>query len=154
MAVTPELFLTNCHVIEEAREIYLGNDRKFAEAQLVAADWQSDMCILSARGLDPDPVTAFRRYDSLTVGERVISVGTPSGFHNTLGEGIVSGMRTHEGLRYVQTTAPVSPGSSGGALFDADGRLIGVTTFVVEGGGLLNFAITAEEFLSVANKLR
>ena len=65
---------------------------------------------------------------------------------NTLGEGIVSGLRKRRDVDLVQTTAPISPGSSGGGLFDASGNLIGITTFLLRDGQNLNFAIAADTF--------
>jgi S1-C subfamily serine protease len=72
--------------------------------------------------------------------------GAPSGLELTLGEGIASGSRGRTGERYVQTSAPLSPDSSGGGLFDARGTLIGITTFLIREGQSLNFAIAAEEY--------
>jgi Trypsin-like peptidase domain len=57
---------------------------------------------------------------------------------------LVSGLRTFEGVRLIQTTAPISHGSSGGGLFDAQGKLIGITTFMFKDGQNLNFAIPSE----------
>jgi hypothetical protein len=56
----------------------------------------------------------------------------------------VSSLRDTEDGRVIQTTAPVSPGSSGGGLFNADGRLIGIVTFQYRGGQNLNFAVPAD----------
>ena len=64
----------------------------------------------------------------------------------SLGEGIISGLRPSKKWRLVQTTAPISPGSSGDGLFDHSGNLIGVTTFVLQGAQAINFAIAAEDF--------
>jgi S1-C subfamily serine protease len=92
------------------------------------------------------PVQGIRQFSSLKVGERVYSVGAPSGLERTLGEGIISGLRSSKKDRFVQTTAPISPGSSGGGLFDSSGNLIGVTTFLVKEAQSINFAIAAEDF--------
>lgn len=59
---------------------------------------------------------------------------------------IVSSKRTVDGGRLVQTTAPISPGSSGGGLFDAQANLLGITTFMLKQSQNLNFAIAAEEY--------
>jgi len=59
---------------------------------------------------------------------------------------LISGLRQLEGIRYVQTTAQVSGGSSGGALVDSKGALVGITTFLLKEGQNLNFAIAAEEY--------
>jgi len=62
----------------------------------------------------------------------------------TLSEGIISGLREYEGGHVLQTSAAISPGSSGGGLFDAQGRLVGITTFFLSKGQNLNFALPAE----------
>jgi tetratricopeptide (TPR) repeat protein len=62
----------------------------------------------------------------------------------SLSEGLVSALRKFEGVSFIQTTAPISHGSSGGGLFDEQGRLIGITTFTVKDGQNLNFAIPTD----------
>jgi serine protease Do len=74
------------------------------------------------------------------------TIGNPSGLTSTLSEGIISGLRTQRGVRYVQTSAPISPGSSGGGLFDERGNLLGITSFKIEDAENLNFAIAAEDY--------
>ena len=81
---------------------------------------------------------------SLKIGSRVYTVGTPRGLQLTLSDGIISSLRPVSGGQYLQITAPISPGSSGGGLLDEDGRLIGLTTFYVAQGQQLNFAIPVE----------
>ncbi len=80
------------------------------------------------------------------MGDPVYTVGAPSGLDRTLGDGLISGLRSGEGRHYIQTTAPISPGSSGGGLFDENGNLIGITTLYIEEGQALNFAIAAEDY--------
>ena len=92
------------------------------------------------------PAGAVRRFRDLSVGERVYTIGNPSGLSKTLGEGLISGLRVRNDIRYVQTTAQISPGSSGGALVDSKGALVGITTFLLKDAQNLNFAIAAEDF--------
>jgi S1-C subfamily serine protease len=66
------------------------------------------------------------------------------GLENTLSTGIVSGIRKGERVTLLQTTAPISHGSSGGGLFDADGNLIGVTTLQYNNAQALNFAVSVD----------
>lgn len=61
----------------------------------------------------------------------------------------MSGFREYKGTDYIQTTAPISKGSSGGGLFDAQGRLVGITTMYLKDGQALNFAVPAELIASV-----
>ena len=65
-----------------------------------------------------------------------------------MADGIVSGLRALNGRNLVQTSAPISPGSLGGGLFDARGNLVGITTFLLRDAQNLNFAIFADALLS------
>ena len=120
--------------------------------KLKASDPAKDRCLLEVADAKLVPVAGVRPYVDLKVGESVYTLGTPSGLDLTLGNGILSALREDEGMRYVQTTAPISPGSSGGGLFDARGNLVGITTLVFVGkerlNQSLNFAIAAEMFWS------
>ena len=92
------------------------------------------------------------------VGARAFAIGTPAGYTNTLSEGLVSGLREQDNRSVVQTTAPISSGSSGGPLLDARGRVLGVNTFVrVERTGdriieNLNFAVSSDEVHAILAK--
>jgi predicted RNA-binding protein YlqC (UPF0109 family) len=90
------------------------------------------------------PPVQMRKYPSLSVGERVYAIGAPEGFDLTLSEGLISGLRRLGNTNVIQTTAPISHGSSGGGLFDSEGRLIGITTYFMQEGQSLNFAIAAD----------
>jgi len=145
VAISESLVLTNCHVIEDAKAIVLVSADTHYPATLRATGKVEDSCVLEV-GVGLSPISALRRYKSLKIGETVYSIGSPVGLSNTLGEGIVSGLRIHEATHYVQTSAPISSGSSGGGLFDAAGNLVGITTFHLKNTQNLNFAISAEEF--------
>jgi len=77
------------------------------------------------------------------VGEAVVAIGNPLSLDSTVSNGIVSGVRTieDEGGKFLQVTAPISPGSSGGPLFNMAGEVIGVTAMYLKDGENLNFAI-------------
>jgi hypothetical protein len=79
----------------------------------------------------------------LRVGQRVYAIGAPEGLELTLTEGLISSLRDFEGSQYIQTSAAISQGSSGGGLFDTEGRLIGITAFFIAEGQNLNFALPA-----------
>jgi len=114
--------------------------------KLKFADQNTDRCFLEIREGRLSPISGIKPFTSLEVGEKVYTMGSPSGLVNTLGEGIVSGLRQEDNINYVQTTAPISPGSSGGGLFDAKGNLVGITTFLLKNTQNLNFAISADAF--------
>jgi len=146
IAINKNMLLTNYHVIDKSPYVFIKHGEQFAEAVIYAGDKQSDRCILIVKSVELTPVKGFTKYNQLSIGDPVYSVGSPQGLENSLGQGIVSGKREVEGQKIIQTTANVSPGSSGGGLFDSYGNLIGITTFKVIDSEGLNFAIPIEDF--------
>lgn len=148
VAIGERELLTNCHVVENATAVTLEREGIRFPATLVSANAKADRCVLKT-GDTVAPLPKWvrvRPYADVKVGERVFSIGAPHGLELSLAEGIVSSKRVEGKGRVFQTSAPISPGSSGGGLFDAQGNLIGITTFMIEGGQNLNFAIAAEEY--------
>jgi len=146
VAVTDQTLITNCHVVENANFIAILQESSVSEAELVKANRDTDRCVLHVSSATLHPVPGVRPFNDLAVGERVYSIGSPSGLEQTLGEGLISGLRDHDGVKFIQTSAPISAGSSGGGLFDVHGNLVGVTTFMLKEAQALNFAIAAEEY--------
>jgi hypothetical protein len=101
-----------------------------------------DIAVLKASGSD-FPTVALGDSDKVQVGEEVVSIGSPLSLEATVSNGIISSIRElkDENQRLFQTTAPISPGSSGGALLNMGGELIGITTAEMVGGQNLNFAV-------------
>lgn len=152
VAVSPSLLATNCHVLEGAAKIVVKQKDATYSAVLAQSDPIGDRCVLEVTPATLTPIAGVRDYADLKVGEPLFTLGNPSGLDLSLAGGMLSGLRSDEGQRYVQTTAPISPGSSGGGLFDAQGNLVGITTMVLIGkenhNQALNFAIAAEMFWS------
>jgi S1-C subfamily serine protease len=147
VAVSEHLLLTNCHVVDGRPLIKLMQDQSVDDAVLVAADPKADRCVIKASTLKLVPVAGVSPFDSLAVGERAFAIGAPRSLERTLSEGLVSGLRHQPGRNLVQTSAAVSPGSSGGGLFDERGNLIGITTLgSMAGAQNLNFAIAAADY--------
>ncbi len=134
---------TNCHVIENARKVAVRYQQEQYPAEKQYTDWERDICTVKASGLEAQPVTVGST-QGLTVGSRIYAIGAPRGLELTLSEGIISSIRPVRGGQYLQITAPISPGSSGGGLFDSQGRLLGLTSFYVDDGQNLNFALPVE----------
>lgn len=106
----------------------------------------TDRCYLQTEKIKVSPVRGVRSYNDLVVGERVYTIGAAAGLENTLGEGLISRLRSNREIRLIQTSAPISQGSSGGGLFDGRGNLLGITTLTLRESQNLNFAIAAEDF--------
>lgn len=144
VVIEPGVVATNCHVLAGGEAYAVVHGKRRMPARLRHADWDRDVCSLSAEGLSA-PAAPLGSTRELKVGQKVYAVGAPQGLELTLSEGILSSLRDiGAGSPYLQITAPISPGSSGGGLFDEEGRLIGLTTFYLAEGQQLNFAVPVE----------
>lgn len=133
---------TNCHVVKNGASFQVGGGTAFVSATLWGGDESKDICLLYAEGPIAKPAR-LRSAESLKVGEPVYAIGAPEGLELSLSNGIVSQLRGGP-PPLIQTTAAISHGSSGGGLFDGEGRLVGFTTMYIAGGQNLNFAMPAE----------
>lgn len=137
------VIVTNLHVVEGASSITitLADGDAYDDVNVINVDRRRDLAILKIQGTR-FPSVEFGDSDTLSVGQPVFALGAPQGLALTISEGIVSSRRdSGSGFQVIQTTAAMSPGSSGGGLFDDAGRLVGITTFKLEAGESLNFAI-------------
>ena len=143
VVLASNVIATNCHVIEDASKVRVVHQRKEYAATLRHSDWERDVCSLTVTNIKALPVS-IGSTSGLKIGARVYAIGAPKGLELTLSEGIISSLRQVEGGHYLQISAPISPGSSGGGLFDEEGRLIGLPTFYLAEGQQLNFAVPVE----------
>jgi S1-C subfamily serine protease len=139
----PGEVVTNCHVLRKASSIQIKSGNATYEAKLRYPDVSRDLCQLEVKELNA-PAVEIASLSEVRVGQKVYALGNPRGLERTFSDGLVSALRTAKDEPMIQTTAPVSPGSSGGGLFDARGRLIGITTLAMREAQNLNFAVPAE----------
>jgi serine protease Do len=142
VVIAPGQLITNCHVIEKAKRVTVRQAENRHEATLRFIDVERDLCQLQTTTMRA-PGVVIGNSDKIVVGDQAYTLGNPQGLSLTLAEGLISALRNNsEGkLMAIQTTAAISQGSSGGGLFDAQGRLVGITTWQVRNGQNLNFAI-------------
>lgn len=143
VVVASGLVVTNCHVVQEAAAIRVRSGDKEFKSSVMLWDAQRDLCRLEVPGLAATSVK-IRGYRDVQAGESAYAVGNPLGFGLSVSAGIVSAVGRIKGEPQILTSAPISPGSSGGGLFDAQGRLIGVTTRLFSGAQNLNVALPAD----------
>jgi hypothetical protein len=138
---------TNLHVVAGAEQILLATSggKRLKISAIAGLDPTHDLALL-AFSADASPTPLQLRKDAPPVaGDPVIAIGTPQGLALSASTGIVSAVREFgPKLTLVQTTAPISPGSSGGPLLDENGRVIGVTTLIAKTGQNLNFAVPVQ----------
>lgn len=149
----PGTVITNCHVARSGARLRVLQGAQSFDASVELADESHDLCRLSVPGLDA-PGAVLGRAGNLRVGQKVYAIGSPRGLDLTLSDGLVSSLRqTPEGA-LIQTSAPISPGSSGGGLFTEDGQLVGIVTFQVRDGQNLNFALPVDWILRMSSSDR
>lgn len=156
--------ITNDHIFSSVTDpaIYvMTRDQKTLPAKFVAGDSRRDIAILKVDdNADLTPAT-FGYSKELYVGQQVVAIGHASGMEFTVSSGIVSALnrrvKDSEGYssKFVQTTAPISGGSSGGALVNMNGQVIGITSskLVSETSEGICFAIPADEALATVQDL-
>lgn len=145
-----KLVATNCHVLKGKEAFMVIHGGEVYPAKIYSGRFHSDACLIDLLdGQFNDYVSGSQRkhFSELKVGEEIIAIGSPSGLENTLSVGIISGLRTiSKDSSLIQITAAISPGSSGGGLFDIYGNLVGITTSTLRDTQSINFAIPIENF--------
>lgn len=155
------LVVTNAHVVNNFEEfkVHLEDGRVF-EAKLVGADPQTDVALIQLEGAKNLPVATLGSSDSMSVGDWVIAVGTPLGLEQSVTRGIVSakgrgslGLYADGYADFLQTDAAISPGNSGGPLFNLAGEVVGMNTAVSGMGQNLGFAVPVDQIKQVLRPL-
>jgi len=154
--------LTNFHVIENAREIWVTmHDRKKYRATIVGTDQAHDLAVVQIKAPDLRPMT-LGDSTNLQVGQKVYAIGNPFGLAGTLTRGIVSSIRQvqePDGMvidEAIQTDAAINPGNSGGPLLNWHGEVIGINTMIASNVGQsagIGFAIPINTAKAVLNDL-
>ena len=139
--------VTNYHVVKGGVSFEVGQGKQTFPATINAYDEDKDICLLTVNGIKAIPVQ-IRKAANLKVGDPVYAVGAPPGVQLYLSKGVVGKLRG-EPPPIIQSTAPIFPGSSGGGLFDAEGRLVGLTTAKLKDGQNHYIAVPAEWIIEI-----
>jgi serine protease Do len=163
--------VTNNHVVEGASELNVAfADGTTAPAELVGRDPRTELAVIRV-DRDGLPAATFNEDEDLVVGQLAVAIGSPSGFESTVTAGVISGIGREFPVEFtggdttaasaltdlIQTDAAISPGSSGGALVDRAGEVIGINVAYLppaETGAVnIGFAIPSDTAISVADQL-
>lgn len=130
--VNPEgLLVTNYHVIEKAKGVIFGrlpSGAIYKYTKTIGSSKKYDLAILQFDAHEV-PYVKVDYSKRIKAGDKVFAIGSPVGLENTVSDGIISNPnRISDGMELIQFTAPISPGSSGGGLFDRFGKVIGITS--------------------------
>lgn len=147
-----DLIATAFHVVDKAETITIkDSDGNTYEAKALAWNKKADTAIIGLKKHSKRPYFSRRDFAKVVVGETIFTIGNTLGaFSDTISEGIVSGKREDEGIHYVQITAPVSHGNSGGPVIDDHGHAVGFVDASITEGQNVNLAVSADEVEKLA----
>jgi len=147
--------VTNFHVLESAYDasVEFINGELYQEVFLMEGYPSKDIAILHIEAKEDFAPVILGNSDDLEVGEQILAIGNPYGWENTVSDGLISGKREIDGFNLLQITVPISPGSSGGPVFNMKGEVVGITTIASQWGAQnLNFAIPINTLKSLIKK--
>lgn len=169
--------VTNYHVIEGADALKVTIEGEEYDADIIGSDPSSDIAVIKAKNASGLTAMELGDSDDLTVGEWVMSIGSPFGLEQSVATGIVSATNrsqimdnSSDSYQYgqqqsntttvytnmIQTDAAINPGNSGGALVDKDGKLIGINTLITSYSGNysgVGFAIPVNYAVNLAQQI-
>lgn len=135
--------LTNNHVAKDGAffSVRIEDDNEiYTTDEVIKYNHQFDLAIIRInRKLKP--LRIYNGRDKLVRGQRVVAIGSPLGLFNSVSDGIISGFRNINYVDMIQFTAPISHGSSGGAVLNMNGEVIGISTAGIDSGQNINLAV-------------
>lgn len=145
--------LTNNHVLSEGSfyTVRIENDDNcYRSDQIIKYNQLLDLAVIRIdRELVPLPI--YNGQQKLVRGQKVVAIGSPLGLFNSVSDGIIAGFRVLDDVDMIQFTAPTSPGSSGGAVLNMFGEVIGISTAGARDAQAINWAV-GYEFINLFTK--
>ena len=125
---------TSLHVLDGASEVVIesASGEEFHDFGVVDFDHETDLLLIKINA-ENLPRAELGDSGRVRVGEEVFAIGAPRSLDQSVSKGIISAIRTLDGKDLLQVDAAMSPGSSGGGLFNQTGQLIGISTSVIPG---------------------
>ncbi len=153
------VIVTNYHVIRGAvsANVHLKNGDIYDEVGILETDERKDIAVIKIKAIGL-PAVSFSDSNNVKVGQVIYALGSPIGLDGTFSSGMVSSIRPAkevsnqlDGFRFIQFTAPVSHGSSGGPLLDEQGKIVGLVSSGFTNAQNLNLAIPANYVMPLAS---
>ena len=163
--IRPNYIATNYHVIEGGTAAYVklvGQEATYTVESIAATDKKHDLAVLKLSGITA-PALPLANSDAVQIGENIYAVGNPQGWEGTVSNGIISSIRGEGNNKWIQITAAVSPGSSGGAVLNNKGEVIGIATLAyfkidpklkVNRSQNINFAVPSNYLKALLHKVK
>lgn len=150
----PTILATNYHVIEDGAYLIAVSDdaEQYVVDQVCAADKQLDLALLLFQPSKPVKPLEYDASGDLKRSQTVVAIGSPAGLKNTVSIGNISAFFQQGNRDWIQFTAPISAGSSGGVLLNDQGKVIGITTATYESAQNVNLAVRVSSLVQLYKK--
>jgi len=150
VVISPNVVLTNFHIYSGNEDILITHyNESYKVKTILAVDVVKDIVVLETENRSLTPITISS--DSVfKIGSQVYAIGSPLGFENSITDGLISGYRKIENSILFQISAPIYPGSSGGAVVNKMGELIGISSSKISNSEI-NFAIPISEISNISS---
>jgi len=138
------LLATNYHVVDGASSFLvknIGTGQQFKASRVRSYSEKLDIALMEVA--EPSQPLKISQKKKQNIGDKVVVIGNPRGLEGSVSTGIISGIRPVSDFNVYQLRAPISPGSSGGPVFNVDGEVLGIATFTIRESQNLNFAMPA-----------
>lgn len=145
--------VTSWHVVKNAKYVVatFSDGQEFDVSGLIDKDIKRDVALIRVKAFER-PLLRMTTTDP-SVGEKAYVIGSPLGLDFTISEGLISQIRTVEGMKFYQFSCAASPGNSGGPIVNSSGEVLGVVTFQFKEGQNLNFAVPSIYALGLDSSL-
>jgi hypothetical protein len=153
--IAPNVIATNYHVIKGATKVKCILTNTSTEVNVtgyVAVDKNADLILLKVLGTPKTPLKLA--HGNVATGQIIYAFGAPQGMEGTISDGIVSAIRKSDHLTFLQITAPISQGSSGGPVVNRVGEVVGIATLTYSGGQNLNFAVNYSHLQTLMRRVQ
>lgn len=153
VVIGPGRLVTNCHVLARAQRVAVARDNVSYGATLEHPDPERDLCLLRVANFTAPAVTVAGA-EGMKTGARVYAIASPRGQDQTIADGLLTALKRGAAgeVSALQVTVPMAAGGSGGGLFDARGRLVGITGSVARDGGNAHLAVPASWIADVPQR--
>ncbi len=147
---------TSYHLLAGSKKSFvkLRNNEVYYKVKIVSFDKQKDIAIVKIEAHNLKTVS-IGNSDNLQIGQRVVAIGNPLGLEYSVSDGLISAKRqVKKNFTLLQTSVPLSTGSSGGPLFNLQGEVVGLVTASNTKGQVLNFAVPINDVKQLFTKVR
>ena len=154
VAFDSNLLVTNYHVIEGGSYILAISDdhERHLIREVCCTDSKKDIAILRFEDDSHSAPLPLETENNLKRAQKVVAIGSPAGLMNTISLGNISAFYSRDGRDWIQFTAPISSGSSGGALINDEGKVIGVTTATYASAQNVNMAVRIRDVIELYDR--